>query len=141
MRDVLPIAVGDLMSAPVVTVTPETSVEALTELMTKHDYNGFPVVNEAGALQGLVTRLDLFKLYLLPYRRFIPVLEDTWISSVGGIMSRGVITLYAVEPALAAMALMVEHGVRTIPIVTDTVAGTTVVGVVTRRDLATALKA
>jgi len=141
MRDVLPIAVGDLMSAPVVTVTPETSVEALTELMTKHGYNGFPVVNEAGALQGLVTRLDLFKRYLLPYRRFIPVLEDTWISSVGGIMSRGVITLYAVAPALEAMALMVEHGVRTIPIVTDTVAGTTVVGVVTRRDLATALKA
>ena len=55
-------------------------------------------------------------------------------------MSRGVITLYPVEPAIKAMALMVEHGVRTIPIVTDTVGGTTLVGVVTRRDLATALK-
>lgn len=139
-REVLPIAVGDLMSAPVVTVTPETSIGTLTELMTKHDYNAFPVVNETGTLQGLVTRLDLFKLYLLPYRRFIPVIEDTWISSVGGIMSRGVITLYRTEPAIKAMALMVEHGVRTIPIVTDTLGGTTCVGVVTRRDLATALK-
>ena len=140
MREILNVAVGDLMSTPVVTVTPETSIEALTELMTRHDYNGFPVVNDSGTLQGLVTRLDLFKLYLLPYRRFIPVLEDTWISSAGGIMSRGVITLYPVEPAIKAMALMVEHGVRTIPIVTDTVGGTTLVGVVTRRDLATALK-
>ena len=140
MREILNVAVGDLMSTPVVTVTPETSIEALTELMTRHDYNGFPVVNDAGILQGLVTRFDLFKLYLLPHRRFIPVLEDTWISSVGGIMSRGVITLYPVEPAIKAMALMVEHGVRTIPIVTDTVGGTTLVGVVTRRDLATALK-
>ncbi len=140
MREILNVAVRDLMSAPVVTITPETSIEALTELMTRHDYNGFPVVTDAGILQGLVTRLDLFKLYLLPYRRFIPVLEDTWISSVGGIMSRGVITLYPVEPAIKAMALMVEHGVRTIPIVTDAVGGTTLLGVVTRRDLATALK-
>ncbi len=128
------------MSKPVVTVTPETSVEALTELMNRHDYNAFPVVNDTGVLQGIVTRLDLFKLYLLPYRRFIPALEDTWISSVGGIMSRGVIALYPVEPAIKAIALMVEHHVRTIPIVTDTVGGTTVVGVVTRRDLAAALK-
>jgi len=34
----------------------------------------------------------------------------------------------------------VDHRIRTIPIVTDTVAGKTVLGVITRRDLATALK-
>ncbi len=62
------------------------------------------------------------------------------ITSVGAIMSRGVIALYPVEPAIKAIALMAEHRIRTIPIVTDTVAGTTVVGVVTRRDLAAALK-
>jgi CBS domain-containing protein len=134
------ISVGDLMSKPVVTVRPETSIEELSRLLQAHDYNAFPVVNEAGVLQGLVSRLDLFKLYLLPYRRFIPALEDTWISSVGGIMTRGVISLYPVEPAIKAMALMVDHRLRTIPIVTDTTAGTEVVGVVTRRDLAAALK-
>jgi hypothetical protein len=37
------------------------------------------------------------------------------------------------------MALMVDHRIRTIPIVTDTPAGTVVVGVVTRRNLAPAL--
>lgn len=109
MREIRDIAVGELMSKPVVTVTPETSIEALTELMATHEYNGFPVVSEVGVLQGLVTRLDLFKLYLLPYRRFIPALEETWISSVGGIMTRGVIALYPVEPAIKAMALMVEY--------------------------------
>ena len=35
---------------------------------------------------------------------------------------------------------MVDHGLRTIPIVTDTAAGRVVVGVVTRRDLTMALK-
>jgi CBS-domain-containing membrane protein len=34
---------------------------------------------------------------------------------------------------------MVEHRIRTIPIVTDTVAGTVVLGIVTRRDLTAAL--
>ena len=140
MREILDVPVGELMSKPVVTVTPETSIGALTELIAAHDYNGFPVVNDSGILQGLVTRLDLFKLYLLPYHRFIPVLEDTWVSSVGAIMSRGVVALYPVEPAIKAMALMVEHRIRTIPVVTDTVGGVAVVGVVTRRDLAAALK-
>jgi CBS-domain-containing membrane protein len=124
----------------VVTVKTETSIEALTEMMAAHEYNAFPVVNDIGVLQGLVTRLDLFKLYLLPYYRFIPALEAAWVSSVGAIMSRGVVALYPVEPAIRAMALMVEHRIRTIPVVTDTTAGTVVVGVVTRRDLAAALK-
>ncbi|HLC42668.1 MAG TPA: CBS domain-containing protein [Methylomirabilota bacterium] len=140
-HEILDIPVGELMSKPVVTVTPETSIEALTELMVAHPYNAFPVVNESGVLQGLVTRLDLFKLYLLPYHRFIPVLEDTWISSVGGIMSHGIVALYPTEPAIKAIALMVDYRIRTIPIVTDTTAGLTVIGVVTRSDLAAALKA
>lgn len=140
MREILDIPVGELMSKPVVTVKPETSIEALTEMMAAHDYNAFPVVNDVGVLQGLVTRLDLFKLYLLPYHRFIPALEDTWVSSVAAIMSRSIVALYPVEPAIRAIALMVEHRIRTIPIVTDTTAGTVVVGVVTRRNLAAALK-
>ena len=140
MREVRPVAVGELMSAPVVTVAPEASIEELTRLMAEYDYNAFPVVNEAGVLLGLVTRLDLFKLYLLPYHRYIPVLEEAWVSSVGAIMSRGMIALSPVEPAIKAIALMVEYRVRTIPIVNDTVAGKVVVGVLTRRDLAGALK-
>lgn len=140
-RQIAQIAVGDLMTRPAVTVTPDTSIEALTALMTEHDFNGFPVVNEAGALVGLVTRLDLFRLYLLPYARFIPAVEDTWASSVGAIMTRGVVALSMNAPAIKAIALMVEHQLRTIPVVADTVAGVSVVGVLTRRDLTCALKA
>src|SRR3989337_3249225 len=102
------------MSKPVVTVKTETSIEALTEIMAAHDYNAFPVVDDTGVLQGLVTRLDLFKLYLLPYHRYIPILEDTWVSSVGAIMSRGVVALYPVEPAITAIALIAEPRIRTI---------------------------
>ncbi len=141
MREILEVPVRDLMTTPAITVSPTTTIEALTALMQQYEYNGFPVVNDVGALLGLVTRLDLFKLYLLPYRRFIPAIEDTWVSSVGAIMSRGVVALYGEEPAIKAIALMVEHGIRTIPIVAAGVKGPEVVGVLTRRDLAAALKA
>src|SRR5215510_12098259 len=103
MREILSMTVGELMSKSVVSVTPETTIASLRKIMAEHDFNGFPVVNDAGVLLGLVTRLDLFRLYLLPYAKFIPAVEDTWVSSVGAIMSRGVITLYQGEPAIKAM--------------------------------------
>src|SRR4029453_441990 len=140
MREIRDITVGELMSKPALTVTPETTIEALTALMVAHDFNAFPVVSDIGALLGLVSRPDLFRLYLRPYARAIPSRGETWVSAVGAIMSRGVIALYPREPAIKGIALMVEHRIRTIPIVTDTTAGTVVVGVVTRRDLTAALR-
>lgn len=100
MREIINVRVGELMSKPVVTVTPETTIAALRKLMAEHGFNAFPVVNDVGVLQGIVTRLDLFRVCLLPYAKFIPAVEDTWVSSVGAIMSRGVIALYASEPAI-----------------------------------------
>lgn len=140
MREILDIPVGDLMWKSVVTVRPEMPLDQLERLMAAHPYNGFPVVTDAGVLQGMVTRFDLLKLYLLPYQRFIPALEDTWASSVAAIMSTAVVMLSPADPALKAVALMVDYRIRTIPIVTETVAGPTLVGLLTRRDLAPALK-
>ena len=141
MRKIIEIPVGDLMSAPALTVKPETTIDELTRLFTEHEFNGLPVVNDLRVLVGIVTQLDLFKLHLLPYPRFVPVLENAWVSSVGAVMSSSVVTLYPVEPAIRAMALMVDYRIRTIPVVNDVAGGKVVVGVVTRRDLTVALKA
>jgi CBS-domain-containing membrane protein len=141
MRKIIEIPVGDLMSAPALTVKPETTIDELTRLFAEHEFNGLPVVNDLRVLVGIVTQLDLFKLHLLPYPRFVPVLEDAWVSSVGAVMSSSVVTLYPVEPAIRAMALMVDYRIRTIPVVNDAAGGKVVVGVVTRRDLMSALKA
>ena len=141
MRKIIEIPVGDLMSAPALTVKPETAIDELTRLFAEHEFNGLPVVNDLRVLVGIVTQLDLFKLHLLPYPRFVPVLEDAWVSSVGAVMSSSVVTLYPVEPAIRAMALMVEYRIRMIPVVNDAAGGKVVVGVVTRRDLMAALKA
>lgn len=103
MRKIIEIPVGDLMSAPALTVKPETTIDELTQLFAEHEFNGLPVVDDLRVLRGIVTQLDLFKLHLLPYPQFLPALENAWISSVGAIMSPSVITLYPIEPAIRAM--------------------------------------
>lgn len=137
VREISDVTVGALMSKPVRTVTPDTTIEELTELMTLYDYNGFPVVDGDGILQGLVTRTDVFKLYLEPYRR--PIAGGP-PATVAAIMSRGVIVVRPEERVFSAIALMVEHRVVTIPVVTPTPKGPQVVGVITRRDAAGALR-
>jgi CBS domain-containing membrane protein len=54
----------DLMSAPAVTVTPETRVRDLAELFAARHINRAPVTDAAGRLVGIVTRGDLIKATL-----------------------------------------------------------------------------
>jgi CBS domain-containing membrane protein len=61
-------AAGDLMSAPAVTVTPETRVKDLAELFAARHINRAPVTDAEGRLVGIVTRGDLVKATLQEYR-------------------------------------------------------------------------
>jgi tRNA nucleotidyltransferase (CCA-adding enzyme) len=137
VREIGDVIVAALMSKPARTVKPETTIEELTELMTVYDYNGFPVVDDDTVLQGLVTRTDMFKAYLEPYRHRAGRGHGM---TAADIMSRGVITVRPEDRVFTAIALMVDHHVVTIPVVTPTARGPQVVGVITRRDAAGALK-
>jgi CBS-domain-containing membrane protein len=55
---------GDLMSAPAVTVKPETPVRDLAELFTSRRINRAPVLDKGGNLVGVVTRGDLVRATL-----------------------------------------------------------------------------
>jgi CBS domain-containing protein len=50
---------GDVMSSPVVTVTPETTLDRVSDLMEKHQLRRVPVVDEAGAICGIVAQADI----------------------------------------------------------------------------------
>lgn len=139
MRGILDLTVGDLMTTPPMTVIPEAGVDDLLQAFIEHDVNAFPVVTHSGVLVGLVSRSDLFRLYLLPYAPFTSVVDTMPLCVVGSIMTRRVVTLTPGEPALRALALMVDHGVRMIPVVHDGPLGRHVVGVITRRNLLPAL--
>jgi CBS domain-containing protein len=59
-------AAEDLMTSPAVTVAPSTPLTAAARLMEKHNVKRLPVVNDAGHLNGIVSRNDLLKMYLRP---------------------------------------------------------------------------
>ncbi len=52
---------ADLMSAPAVTVTPETPVGELAQIFASRGINRAPVVDAAGNLVGIVSRGDLVR--------------------------------------------------------------------------------
>jgi len=64
---------GDLMTAPAVTTTPETSLAAAARLLDAHDIKRLPVVDEEGQLVGIVSRADLLRIYT---RTDDQILED-----------------------------------------------------------------
>ena len=53
--------VSDIMTHPVLTVTPERTVGEVAELMIGHRISGLPVVNPAGDVIGIVTEGDLLR--------------------------------------------------------------------------------
>ncbi|WP_143261781.1 HPP family protein [Allokutzneria sp. NRRL B-24872] len=109
--------VDTLMSSPAITVRPETPVLAAAALMTAHGYTLLPVTDHSGQLLGVVDELALLK--------------GCGAGAVGAVMTspaRG-IDVGAGSEELAEVLL--GDGIRAVP-VTD---GSTVVGVITRRDL------
>ncbi len=52
------VLVGEIMSTPPITITPEVDVTEAAKLMSKHNIRRLPVVNE-GKLVGIVTSSDI----------------------------------------------------------------------------------
>ena len=55
------ITAAQIMTRDVITVTPGTSLEELASVLSKHRISGAPVVDESGALLGIVTEKDLIR--------------------------------------------------------------------------------
>ena len=51
----------DLMSTPVITVTPETSVKQAASLLSSHGFTALPVVDDYDCLVGIVTEADIVR--------------------------------------------------------------------------------
>jgi len=55
------LTVGQIMSRPVITVTPDTTICMAAGLMLKHKIAGLPVV-EDGRVVGIITESDIFRM-------------------------------------------------------------------------------
>ena len=59
VRDVLARRVADVMTTPVVAATPVTDIRRIAQVMLERDVDGVPIVSDAGALLGFVSRSDI----------------------------------------------------------------------------------
>ena len=140
----------DIMTTPVITATPDTSVKDLAALFRDKRIGGVPVVQD-GKLAGIVTEGDLMALdadvqyphyfelfdsiiYLGSQKKFKEQLEKAAAANVEQLMTDRdkVKTVGPDQPARAAATLMSRHHFDRVPVVDE---GDAVVGLVTRHDI------
>ncbi|MCI0398719.1 MAG: DUF190 domain-containing protein [Chloroflexi bacterium] len=121
--------VSDIMRREVVTVGPETPIAEVVALLLKRGYRSLPVVDEAGRLQGIITDGDLLRRAGLATRLDLQAeLSEAQLKqqlaslqqqagTAAGVMSRPAVTVLATDEVRRAVAKMMEHGLKRLPVV------------------------
>lgn len=102
----------ELMTRPVVTCHVNDSLDVAAKLMWEHDCGVIPVVRDDGRLAGMITDRDIC---MAAHLQRLPLDQI----DVSAVMSRWVLCARGEQPLTEIQALMVEHQVRRIPIVSD----------------------
>jgi CBS domain-containing protein len=117
----------DVMSSPVVSVSPDASLKKVAATLVEHGINAVPVVGAGDRLVGIVSEADLLSLEAGPGWGPAPVRPRT----AGEVMRQSVYTLTGDTDATVAARLMLRHRLKSVPVL----AGERVVGMIARRDL------
>ena len=127
--------VRGIMTPNPLTVNPGTTIARLRQMFEAHDFNMFPVVDDRGVLRGVVTKLDLLKMYRPWSGRITADVRALWAEDVKDIMSRGLTSVTPAEPVTTALTLMVNRRLRSIPVVQRQTREPMLVGIVSRKDV------
>lgn len=132
--------VREVMSAPVVTVSADDSIRFAARLLLKHAIASMPVLDSDGRLVGIVSEADLLNGRMGPDPRahLRPLAEaddDLPPQTVGEVMTPRVLSIDPRADVAEAARLLLDHGIKAVPVVE----GSRVVGIVARRDLLRAL--
>jgi len=150
---VLQQSVREVMTTPVLTVTPETPLQEAVALMSDHHISGLPVVDASGVLVGEITEQDLMVresgVDVGPYVMLLdsviylrnPLHWDRQVHQVLGtavndLMRRDSHTCVAALPLPRAAALLHERSTQRLIVVDDQQKP---IGVITRGDVVRAL--
>lgn len=146
-----PICARQIMSAPVVSVCPETPLRRAIDLMLQADVGGLPVIDAQGALVGILTESDLLRRAELGTERRMPrwiqylrspgTLAEEYTHAHGrraeAVMSSPVITVTEDTALQAIIETMMRARIKRVPVLR----GHSVVGMVSRADIVRALGA
>ena len=111
----------------------------LQHLFASYGFNAFPVVDDAHSLCGIVTKLDLLRVFGLDPDRLLPELNVLWADHVADIMRRRVVTLAPDDSVATAVDRMLSMKLRSLPVVERRDHKALVIGIVSRGDVLNAL--
>ena len=141
--------VAELMCRDIVTVQPESSIAEAAQSMLRHRVSGLPVIDKSGHLVGILTEGDLLRRpelgtegrraawmkALINPASLAAEYVHTHSRHVSDVMSRNPVFVRP-ETSLAKAAELMQHKrVKRLPVLQ----GETLVGVISRFDLLTAL--
>jgi CBS domain-containing protein len=113
---------ADIMTRDVMIARPDTPTDELAGLLAFHNVSGMPVLDEAGAMIGIVSEADV-----LGKRG----------ATVGEIMTSEVVSVAEGAPIEQIAALMAQKKIKRVPVARDGA----LVGMVSRADIVRALAA
>jgi CBS domain-containing protein len=127
--------VNEIMSSPVVTVGPDTPIKEVAGTLVSRNISAVPVVDRHGEIIGIVSEADLVPMETVPDPRLQvsrepgPARSMPWVAR--NVMTEDVVCLPEDADIATAAKVMLERGVKRVPIVTEG----QIVGIVSRRDL------
>jgi CBS domain-containing protein len=63
--------VSQIMTSPVITIPPDTTIYYANDYMNKKSFRRLPVVNESGELIGIITQRDLLNYFTEQRKKFV----------------------------------------------------------------------
>ena len=119
------ICARDMMITRVKTVTPDTQVIDAVNMLLKHGFSGAPVLDENGALVGILSEKDCIQALMRA------VVEQLPSSQVQHVMTKDVITVTPDTHILTIAHMFINKPIRRLPVVDNG----QLVGQISRRDL------
>lgn len=114
------IVAGNIMSTPVKTVYPDTTMEEAGKVMLRYGHSGLPVVKGL-QMVGVISRRDVDKA----------LQHNLGHAPVKGYMSRNIISTSADSPLSEVQQLLIKNNIGRLPIVE----GDRLIGIVSRTDV------
>ncbi|PIC63920.1 hypothetical protein CSV79_09595 [Sporosarcina sp. P13] len=110
----------ELMTSPVKTLTPDTTIEEAGRRMYRYGHSGYPIV-ENGKLVGLITRRDLDKANH----------HGLGHAPVKAYMTTNVVTIDPSTSLEVIQELVIKHNIGRLPVIADD----EIIGIVTRSNI------
>jgi acetoin utilization protein AcuB len=109
----------ELMTKEPVTVDPMATVRQATGLLQTLDVRHLPVVDDLGALVGMLSDRDLRSLSVPSYAgdEYVGTVQATPEANVASLMSSDVLSVEAEAPASEVVEIMLEHKIGAVPVV------------------------